>query len=62
MASIDAIFLSYTINGKFSNVPSVTRTLTSISINTESGDDGAVVENTSFVSKWLVLTVNFVTK
>ena len=30
--------LFYTMNGKFSNVPSVTRTFTSININTASGD------------------------
>ena len=52
----------YTINGRFSNVPSVTRTFTSININIASGDGFILHGNILLDSKCDVLTVSFVTK
>jgi len=61
-ASRRVFLIRYTINGRFSNVPSVTRTFTSISMNIESGDCFLLPGNMFGDNKWLVFTVNFVTK
>ena len=62
IAAIPPVEGNYTINGRFSNVPSATRTLTSIIIKTESGVRAALLEKISESSRWLVLTDNLVIK